>query len=82
MRVERTKQGGEQRHSKFGASQVTRKTENTKRKEVQNECAKASWRELSTGSRCKRMKAVRNICTAKEWWQVLKAKLTGHYRYY
>ncbi len=28
------------------------------------------------------MKAVRNACTAKEWWQVLKAKLTGHYRYY
>lgn len=28
------------------------------------------------------LKAVRNVCTAKEWWQVLKAKLTGHYRYY
>ena len=28
------------------------------------------------------MKAVRNACTAKEWWQVLKANLTGHYRYY
>ncbi|EKD63656.1 MAG: hypothetical protein ACD_51C00236G0002 [uncultured bacterium] len=28
------------------------------------------------------LKAVRNVCTVKEWWQVLKAKLTGHYRYY
>jgi len=28
------------------------------------------------------LKAVRNACPAKEWWQVLKAKLTGHYRYY
>ena len=28
------------------------------------------------------LKAVRNVCAAKEWWQVLKAKLTGHYRYY
>lgn len=28
------------------------------------------------------LKAVRNVCPAKEWWQVLKAKLTGHYRYY
>jgi len=28
------------------------------------------------------LKAVRNVCPAKEWWQVLKAKVTGHYRYY
>jgi group II intron reverse transcriptase/maturase len=28
------------------------------------------------------LKAVRNCCQAKEWWSVLKAKLTGHYQYY
>jgi hypothetical protein len=28
------------------------------------------------------LKAVRNACPAKEWWQILKAKVTGHYRYY
>ena len=28
------------------------------------------------------LKAVRNRCQVKEWWPVLKAKLTGHYQYY
>jgi len=28
------------------------------------------------------LKAVRNRCPVKEWWSVLKAKLTGHYQYY
>ena len=28
------------------------------------------------------LKAVRNRCPVKEWWLVLKAKLTGHYQYY
>jgi len=28
------------------------------------------------------LKAVRNICKVEELWRVLKAKLTGHYRYY
>jgi RNA-directed DNA polymerase len=28
------------------------------------------------------LKAVRNRCQVKEWWSVLKAKLTGHYQYY
>ena len=28
------------------------------------------------------LKAVRNRCPVKEWWPVLKAKLTGHYQYY
>src|SRR5208337_4739989 len=28
------------------------------------------------------LKAVRNRCRVKEWWPVLKAKLTGHYQYY
>ena len=28
------------------------------------------------------LQAVRNACPVKEWWPVLKAKLTGHYQYY
>lgn len=28
------------------------------------------------------LKAVRNRCSVKDWWPVLKAKLTGHYQYY
>ena len=28
------------------------------------------------------MKKVRNLVELKEWWQVLKLKLIGHYRYY
>ena len=28
------------------------------------------------------LKAVRNRCSVKEWWPVLKAKLQGHYQYY
>jgi RNA-directed DNA polymerase len=28
------------------------------------------------------LKAVRNRCTVKEWWPVLRAKLKGHYQYY
>lgn len=28
------------------------------------------------------MKDVRNLVELKEWWQVLRLKLTGHYRYY
>jgi len=28
------------------------------------------------------LQAVRNRCPVKEWWSVLKAKLTGHYQYY
>lgn len=28
------------------------------------------------------LKAVRNRCPVKDWWPVLKAKLTGHYQYY
>jgi len=28
------------------------------------------------------MKGVRNLVELKEWWQVLKLKLIGHYRYY
>jgi len=28
------------------------------------------------------LKAVRNLMPVKEWWPVLKAKLTGHYQYY
>jgi len=28
------------------------------------------------------MKSVRNLVELKEWWQVLRLKLYGHYRYY
>lgn len=28
------------------------------------------------------LKRVRNLIPLKEWWKVLRAKLTGHYRYY
>lgn len=28
------------------------------------------------------LKAVRNRCSVKEWWPVLRAKLQGHYQYY
>jgi RNA-directed DNA polymerase len=28
------------------------------------------------------LKAVRSRCPVKDWWPVLKAKLTGHYQYY
>jgi group II intron reverse transcriptase/maturase len=28
------------------------------------------------------LKSIRNQYAAKEWWKILKAKLTGHYRYY
>ena len=28
------------------------------------------------------MKKVRNLVELKEWWQVLRLKLIGHYRYY
>lgn len=28
------------------------------------------------------LRAVRNRCSVKEWWSVLKAKLQGHYQYY
>jgi group II intron reverse transcriptase/maturase len=35
---------------------------------------------------CKEMnqwlKAIRNACNIKEWWKILKAKLSGHYNYY
>jgi group II intron reverse transcriptase/maturase len=44
----------------------------TSRKKFRKKC-----QELNTWLQQKR-----NACSAKEWWPLLKAKLTGHYQYY
>jgi RNA-directed DNA polymerase len=44
----------------------------TSRKKFRRKC-----RELNAW-----LKAVRSVCPVKQWWPVLRAKLTGHYQYY
>jgi group II intron reverse transcriptase/maturase len=55
--------------NRWGTFNVGRKTSRKKF------CKKS--RELSDW-----LRKVRNLCAAKEWWPILKAKLTGHYQYY
>lgn len=58
-------------------------------------CTLSRWGKFNVGRKssrkkiCKKlreMKAwlqkVQKICTVKEWWPILKAKLSGHYQYY
>jgi RNA-directed DNA polymerase len=52
-----------------GKFKLGRKT--SKKKFIQKAKAMNEW-----------MKKVRNLIPLKEWWKVLKMKLTGHYRYY
>jgi len=56
----------ETRNGKF---KLGRKT--SKKKYIQKAKAMNEW-----------MKKVRNLRPLKEWWEVIKVKLTGHYRYY
>lgn len=52
-----------------GNFKLGRKT--SKKKYIQKAKAMNEW-----------MKKVRNLKPLKEWWEVIKVKLTGHYRYY
>jgi group II intron reverse transcriptase/maturase len=55
--------------SRWGTFKVGRQTS---RKKFRKKCSELNeW-----------LKAVRNRYPVKEWWSVLKAKLTGHYQYY
>jgi group II intron reverse transcriptase/maturase len=58
-------------------------------------CGRNRWGRFNVGRKtsrkkfCKKsremndwLRSVRNACSVKEWWSILKAKLTGHYQYY
>jgi len=58
-------------------------------------CGKNRWGKFNVGRKtsrkkfCKKsrelndwLRKVRNLCAVKQWWPILKAKLTGHYQYY
>lgn len=58
-------------------------------------CTRSRWGKFNLGRKssrkklCKKLREmkewirkVQKVCTVKEWWPILKAKLRGHYQYY